>query len=276
MFTCKEWWGSVIVLCPYEAEKRNLATWSLKPLKASDDVYAEKGLVTALSEVLESLNIRKVYAPCVTNANARIIRANEYGWIPIGYIGRPTILRNPTCHADGVVLNLADGACMMSMAGCPIIVATGGNEVIVAHAGRDSLIGRASVDEQEGYLRTHQSVVESIVATFWNMGIPPGKITVHAFFAIPSGMFVHEFEHPTHGHYNQRLYELIRLRWANAITEENEKSFCLSLNNLIVAQAHDVGVESVVVSDSITDHPELAHTRDWQNKDRRNLVIVRR
>lgn len=161
------------------------------------------------------------------------------------------------------------------MAGCPILISTGGDEVVVAHAGRDSLINRARVDGQEGYTRIRQSVVDSIVSTFWDIGIPPNKIHMHAFFAIPARLFVHEFGHPVYGHYNQRLYELIRLRWADAIIAKDEDGFCLSLDNLIVAQAHDVGVNSVVVSDSITDHPELSHTRDGKGKHS-NLMIVKR
>ncbi len=271
----KRMWGAVAVLEPCEAFNRGVATWTLKRLRGPSDIFPEKTLVKILSEILETFRIKKAYAPSASASNAEIISTAERGWIPIGYPKKPKIMRNPTCPADGVVLNPGNGF-IISTAGCPIIVATGRGEMIVARAGRDSLIDRVIVDEREGmYPRAHPSVVDSIVASFGNMGVPAGGIHMHAFFAIPSHLFTHRFDHPTYGRYNRRLYEFVSERWMSAIAGKTSRSFCLSLNNLIMAQAHNAGVGSVTASHSITDHPELAHTHDGQNKNRRNLVIVR-
>ncbi|HEC93815.1 MAG TPA: hypothetical protein ENI56_00340 [Candidatus Kaiserbacteria bacterium] len=269
----KRKWGSLAVLSPHEANKRGLASWALMRLCAPSDIFAEKDLVRAIAGVLETFSIKKAYAPGVASASAEIISTRERGWVPIGFPGRPVILRNPTYPADGVILSPGEG-CIMSTAGCPVIVSTGGDMMIVAHAGRDSLIERVKIEN--GYSsRTHLSVIGAIVKTFWRLGVVTNKIHMHVFLTIPSHLFTHSFDHPIYGRYNRRLYELVRDRWMSAIAGKDNLGFCLSLNNLIVAQARDVGVGSIVVSDSISEHPELAHTRDGKNKNRRNLVVVK-
>lgn len=262
---------TVAALEPGLIEPYGLAGWSLKPIQCQEDVEQNESLAARISRVLFWLEIKEAFAPNVAAFSGHI--ANPEDMTTKIVLDHAILRRNRELPADGVFLNSEQGF-IMSAAGCPIILASAGDYFIAAHAGRDSLIERNAVTGK-GPRREHQSVVDAIIDKFWQRGVPKRDIAMVMMFSIPAEAFEHRFDHPTYGEYNRRLDDFVRTQWPGCMTDGDGSMF-LSLERVFAEQAVQQGVSKVSAYYSLAEFPRLAHTRDGSNRDRRNLIVVRR
>lgn len=263
------------IFSPWDAVRRGLPNWSLKQLQHHEDVERNSFLTDVLTKVMSEMCVREVLAPHVSPASAEIINSDVLtDSINLGSI---RMYRNKMVPADGVFLEPKQ-AFVMSVAGCPIILASAdagenNGQLIVAHAGRDSLIDRGAIQGKPQ--REHVSVVHAIIDSFKKMGVSVRNITMVMMYAIPTNKFNHDADHPQYGEFNRALTTFVEKRWPDGILREDGHTF-LSLENVFIGQASQAGIRYVWAANSLNKYPLLAHTRDGQNPIRRNLVVVRR
>jgi len=262
----------ITVFSPWEATKNGLTSWSLAPLQRAKDTSENPFLTDALARVFAKLRIRNAYAPKVTSSSARIVTTDLLD--ATLHIGDCCLHRNKNLPADGVLIPKRK-AFVMSSAGCPIILASAVDHFIVAHASRDSLIDRDAVMGNPSRPKHLSSIVYAIIDAFKKKGIPPRKVDMVMLFAINAMDFEHSENHPQYGKYNHKLAEYVEERWPDGIIRENRKTF-LDLEGVFMEQACRAGVQYVWTTDSLSEYPLLAHTRDGRNPLRRNLVVVKR
>ncbi len=261
----------VSIFGPDDAAAYGLDSWSLKRLQQHGDISNNRLLVKALSQEFCNMGVTEAFAPNVTRASAKIIETRELLdqiWLDCAR----TIRRNQYVHADGIFL-ASDQAFVASAAGCGVIIAAAGNYLCVAHAGRDSLINRGAVVGKP--TREHVSVVEAVIEQFRWREIEPGEIAMALLFSIPARTFEHDASHPVHGAYNRALADFVKTRWPDSIIREGGKTF-LDLERVFLAQAIAAGVRKTWTQNSLAEHPDLAHTRDGKDANRRNLIVVKR
>lgn len=257
---------------PGDVQQYGLSNWSLRPIQKQKDAYYEhRRLANGLCAALVSMGVQRAYAPNVVVASARIVDTSELT-VRIKLGVELHIYRNQEFPADGVFLWPGD-AFMMSGAGCPLIIATAGENMVVSHAGRDSLIDRGAVMGKP--TRNCGSVVDSVIDALLNRKIPAGDINMCMMFAVPAEKFGHPESHPVHGEFNRRMGVYAHNLWPGSVTKKDGTIF-IDLEALFVEQARQRGVLHAWTMRSLTEHPDLAHTRDGKNISRRNLYVVRR
>lgn len=261
---------SVAVLGPAYVEPHGLTGWSLKPIQFQDDISQNPLLAALLSREFFALDVREAFAPNVAAFSGRIADTAELTTKIC--LDKTTLYRNRDKPADGIFLK-PEQAFVMSAAGCAIILASAGDHFIAAHAGRDSLIEREAVLGRA--TRGHISIVDAIIEEFRKRDMSERNIEMVMMFAIPAKTFEHRFDHPLHGAYNQALNMFVWDRWPDCLAH-NGNSMFLDLERLFVEQARLAGVRRVRAEHSLADFPRLAHTRDGNNPERRNLIIVKR
>ena len=251
----------VAILESSEASWRGLKNWSL------DDIQDNPTLTTALSKVLRLLNVREAFVPCVARGSGRIVPLTDLtDCVPL--VGA-RLYRNQDLPADGMFL--APGQTfMMSTRGCPLIIAGAGKHFIVAHAGLNSLIDPGAVIGTP--TREHVSVVDSIVASFWEQGIPPSKIVMMMLFVTPAIKFERD-KALQYSAEDRALAAFVHARWKGGIVEKDREAF-LDLETVFIEQA----LQARVVCASSTLHlPHLARTHDKRSScERHHLVMVKR
>lgn len=254
---------------------RHLSNWSLKDLQLPADVGFNKPLIGAISDVFTKLNITHAWAPSVASANAMIIDHKDlmYG---ISLKGNKILYRNPNVPADGIFLEHGE-AFVMSSAGCPLIVATAGNEMIAAHAGIHSLMDKSMYTNQAP--RRHKSVVfaiiEAMLRSVDNLELKDIKMWV--LFSIPASVFTYHFGSSQYGKRNRLFIDVIKEEYPECVIEKQHNNCAqIDLETLIMMQATQKGVTNVFISDSLSEHPGLTHTRKGTDYKKRNLIVVRR
>lgn len=261
----------IAVYSPDDAVQQGISSWSLWPLQKEEDSFRQYALRRGIRNAFEEVGTENAYAPNVTTASARIVTGGELT-IRI-LLGRGmSLYRNIQLHADGVFLKPGE-TFVMSGAGCPIITAEAGPYMIVAHAARDSLVERGAVMGTPR--RRHISVAHAIVDAFKKRGIRTEHMVMHMQFAIPMMSFLHRFDHPDYGDYNRRLGSFIDSRWPDC-TRNTPAGVFISLEDLFIEQALQLGVRNVAATNSLEDFPDLAYTRDGKDPSRRNLYVVKR
>lgn len=262
---------TVRALCPKDGRDRyGVQNWSLSPLQTQEDAWGNLTLATGLTRALRELEVRTAYAPNVAAASARVVNtADLRSRIRLNEID---MYRRRDLPADGIFLKPGE-AFMMSGAGCPLIIASAGEPLLVAHAGRDSLVDRGAIAGSPS--RRHVSVVHAIVEAFRSRGVHPERIRMTMLFAIPTETFEHRFDHPYLGDFNRKLGAFINARWPGC-TVWNSGGVFLNLEFLFLEQATQAGVRDLDAMRSLTDCPRLAHTRDGNDPNRRNLYVVKR
>ena len=264
--------GTVVwALSPESARRYGLTGWSLTNLQCRQDATNNSLLAKGLCNVLRKMRVQKIFAPNVTQMNARIIDSTQLKInIPLG---KNIILhRNHRILADGIFLEPGE-AFAMSSSGCPIILAVAGKKMIAAHAGRDSLVDRDAVMGRT--TQRHVSVVDTIIDEFLKRRFSRGEISMCMLFAIPPRMFEHRLDHPQYGEYNQKFWEFANKRWPDGVIQQNSSVFP-DLELIFISQAKQAGVCHVWASYSLSELPHLAHTHDNRDSKRRNLIVVKR
>ncbi|MDP2665457.1 MAG: hypothetical protein Q8P23_02300 [bacterium] len=259
------------VFGPSDAEFYEIQSWSLKPLQRQEDVPNNRVFSEVLSYVLSHVGVKTAFAPSIAHASANIVdTADLKDKIFLGDGVR--LYRNKDLPADGIFLE-PNETFVMSAAGCPVITATGDGHMIVAHAGRDSLIDRGAVLGEP--TRKHLSVVHAIIDAFKERGVPAKDVDMCMQFSISTEVFAHEFDHPQYGRYNRQLGEFVDAWWPDCTARKNGSLF-LNLEYVFMQQAARVHVASARATERLDKHPELAHTHDGEDPNRRNLFIVKR
>jgi hypothetical protein len=262
---------SVNAWSPKDAKEFGVPNWSLRSLQSNEDVFKQSALVRGLRTIFEKAGVQEACAPNVASASAAIIQ--DYRLTSRIRLGSSMYLfRNKSLPADGLFLD-PGMALVMSLAGCPFIIAESGQHLIVAHAGRDSLVDRGAVIGSP--MRKHISVVLAIINAFEKRGVSTDRLTMSMHFAIPTLVFMHRFDHYEFGEYNQSLFKFIVGRWPGC-AHKNGTGMFLDLEALFVSQALEVGIRHAWALNSLAQYPDLAHTRDGQDPQRRNLFVIKR
>ena len=264
--------ATVGVLCPDDAQKRQISSWSLRPMQTQQDAHKNPDLVRGLRDALSRMGVHRAYAPSVSWANARIVDNRILSEkIPLG--DGVVLHRNRSVRADGVFIEVGQ-AVVMSVAGCPPVIAAGSEQMLVAHAGRDSLIDPNAITGKEP--RKNISVVNAIVEAFEERGISADKIAMCMLFAISAEIFEHKFD--GHGaEYNRALATFVAEKWPRGAIQKRN-SVCIDLEEIFLHQALQAGVHHAWVAHSLAKFPAFAHTRDGHPDAprRRNLIVVKR
>ncbi|MHB0865518.1 MAG: hypothetical protein ACYC1Y_01255 [Minisyncoccota bacterium] len=259
-------------LGPKSARQQGFLNWSLQQMQNQEDVYRHYGLATGLYMALRTLNVRRAYAPQVAPASAAIVDASVLR-DRIRLTGNVSLYRGKDVPADGVFLK-PNEAFVMSSAGCPVIIAHADEHMIVAHAGRDSLIDRGAVIGTP--TRKHVSIVDAIIDAFKQKSVAIHRMTMCMQFSISAEAFEHRFDHPQHGAYNRALASFIDEKWPASAMRKTADSLLLNLESVFIEQARQAGIRNVWTFLSLSECPDLAHTRDGKKPDRRNLILVKR
>lgn len=267
----------VSALGPNEAKfyEHSLSNWSLKNLQMPIDAESNRPLANAISNVFEILNVTQAWAPSVASANATIIDCKDliHG---ISLKGHRMLYRNPDVPADGIFLERG-GTFVMSSAGCPLIVATAGDEMITAHAGIHSLVDEAMYTSQTP--RQHESVVFSIIEALMRSvdNLEPKDIKMWVLFSIPTPAFTYRFGSSQYGMRNRLFINALKANYPECVIErQHDNCAQIDLETLIMMQTAKKDVTNVFISDSLSKHPELTHTRKGTDYKKRNLIVVRR
>ncbi|HUX80986.1 MAG TPA: hypothetical protein VMV38_01530 [Candidatus Paceibacterota bacterium] len=244
-----------------EASWRGLKNWSLSNLQKNP------ALTKALPHIFSLLNIRDVFVPRVLS-NGTITSGSHL--TDCFSLGTARVYQNQKVAADGLIL--APGqTLMMSTTGCPLIIAGAGAHFIVAHAGRHSLIDPGVPNGKP--TREHTSVVDAIVSSFWDQGIPPSKIVMTLLFPTPRIQFERDGKNRTYSAKDMALIAYAHTHWKDSIVEKDGNVF-LDMEMVFLEQAIQAGVLCV---SSMLQMPHLARTEDKKNKcERRHLVVVKR
>ena len=256
---------------PKEAKPYGLiGGWSLKSMQTPEDSYKQYGLTIGLRRALQSMEIRRAYAPNVASSSAVVVNASTLNTrIKLG--GRVCLYRKKQVPADAVFLR-PNEAFVMSAAGCPVIIATSGEYMLVAHAGRDSLIERSAVLGAPA--REHPSIVNAIIEAFSKKGVAVNQISMSMHLAIPPAAFEHRFDHPYYGAYNRALAQYVDDRWAGC-TVHKDNSMFLDIESVFIEQARQAGLRYVWATLPLDTCPDLVHTRTGENPHQRNLIVVK-
>lgn len=277
MVTLENEFFLVSALGPDEAPsyERNLSDWTLKDLQLPEDVESHRPLANAISRVFMKLSITRAWAPSVASANAVIIDSKNL-INGIFLKGHRVLYRNPYAPADGTFLARGE-VFVMNAAGCPLIVATAGKEMIVAHAGIHSLTDKAMYTDKAP--RRHRSVVDAIIEALLRCvdNLDPKDIKMWVLFSIPTQSFVYHFGNSQYGKRNRQFIDILKRDYPICIFEKRKRHYArIDLETLIMTQANKKGVKKVFISDSLSKHPELTHTRKGTDHRKRNLVVVQR
>lgn len=256
----------VLMYGPEDASHYGLRNWSLKDLQQEVDIPRNQRLADRLTEELNGLGIRDIFAPNVAVASGKVINPHNLTdriWL------RGTMLhRDHSFPADGVLLR-TEQAFLMSTAGCPVIIASTRSHVIAAHAARDSLIDRGVITGRP--TRENLSVVDAIIEKFRIGGTCADDIVMTMLFSIPAKKFPHDGDHPKHGAYNRKLVTFIEKHYPDGILTEGGVTY-LNLEQVFVGQARQAGVRRVQALHSLAYYPDLVHTAE---SGKRNLLIVK-
>lgn len=256
---------------PDDAAQYRLQNWSLRPLQTQDDAFNHHALANGLRAVLGSIGAKTAYAPSVANMSAIVAHPEEIKKNRIR-LGEAELYRNPEYPADGVFLQPGE-AFVMSVAGCPTIIATAGEHMIVAHAGLRSLVETDAVLGKPS--RRHVSIVYTIIEELLKKGEPLNEIVLYMMFCMPAELFDHHPMHPEYGPYNRKLVEMIDTLW-NGSTVRKDGNVFLDMESVFVNQAREMGIRRAWATHSLRDFPALAHTRDGKDPSRRNLFVIKR
>lgn len=260
---------SIMALGPKEANQYGLSDWSLKSMQTQEDSYRQHGLAIGLRRVLQSMRVRRAYAPNVVMASAVVVNARVLDTrIKLG--GDVCLYRKKQVPADAVFVP-SGRAFVASGAGCPFIVATADEHMIVAHAGRDSLIERSAVLGTPA--REHPSIVNAIIEAFDKKGFPANRISMSMYLAIPASVFEHRFDHPFCGEYNRALARFVDDRWPGCTVHRKDSMF-LDLESVFIEQARAAGLRHAWATLSLDTCPGLVHTRGGENRQR-NLIVIK-
>ncbi len=277
MVTLENKFFLVSALGPDEAQlyERNLSNWSLRDFQGPIDAESHRPLAVAISKIFTKLNITQAYAPSVASANASIIDSKDltHG---ISLKGHKMLYRNTEVPADGIFLKQGS-AFVMSSAGCPLIIATAGDEMIASHAGIHSLIDEAMYTNQKP--RRHKSVVFSIIEALLRSvdNLKPEDIKMWVLFSIPASVFTYRFGNSQYGRRNRLFINAIKEDCPECVIEmQHDNCAQIDLETLIMMHATRKGVKDIYISDSLSKHPGLTHTRKGTDYKKRNLIVVRR
>ncbi len=277
MVTLENKFFFVSALGPDEATlyERSLSNWSLKNFQLPADMESHRPLADAISKVFTKLNITQAYAPSVASANA-VITDHKNLTHGLFLKGHRVLYRNPNVPADGIFLKQG-GAFVMSSAGCPLIIATAGDEMIASHAGVHSLIDEAMYTTQKP--RRHKSVVFSIIEALLRSvdNLKPEDIKMWVLFSIPASVFIYRFGTSEYGKHNRSFINAIKEDCQECVIEmQHDNCAQIDLETLIMMHATRKGVKDIYISDSLSKHPGLTHTRKGTDYKKRNLIVVRR
>ncbi len=254
--------------------------WSLAPLQKPEDVTASPAqvdLVSKLRAAMRPLGADKLYAPTPIKANGEIIEptALKHHF----RLGNGVVMfRNPALPADGTFLRAPGDAGIFSASGCGVIVTTMYDHLVFAHAARESLIDKPRVITGQSS-RHHESVVDSIVSSFREMGYGQHQIAANLkvwmlYFIKPRDFFHHK-EHPEHWEYNSKVGPYLAERLGTGFAQWPD-GVRLDLPTIAAAQfkKHGVTEENIHLEHGYLAD-ELPHTRK-QEGGRYLVAIIRR
>lgn len=258
---------------PQDALIYRLTNWSLKSIQTQNDATKNHELAYGLDAAINHIGAKTAYAPSIANMSAIVAHQEDMKKNRIR-LRESEMYRNPEYPADGVFLQPGE-AFMMSAAGCPFIIATAGEHMIVAHAGRDSLVERNAVLGRPS--RQHVSIVYTLIEEFLKKGEPLNEIVMYMMFCMPAELFDHNPMHPDreHSEYNRKLIQMVDILWNGSTFRKNGNVF-LDLESVFVKQAREMGVHRAWATHSLREFPDLAHTRDGKDPNRRNLFVIKR
>jgi hypothetical protein len=210
--------------------------------------------------------------------SAQVVETRKLSTVIRNPGGKFRLHRNRADPADGLVLGIGQ-AFVASVAGCPVIVASGHVQTgtaycIVAHAGRESLIDEGVLWAQPTRLRL--SVVDEIVWAFEQRGVARRHISMTMLFAVPALSFEHDPSHAIHGPKNRKLIEFADRMWPGSVIKKNGTAY-LDLEQIFLAQARkqELGGRAWV-GPNLNVFPSLTHTRKPGCRDARNLIAILR
>ncbi|MBI2410258.1 hypothetical protein HYV30_04475 [Candidatus Kaiserbacteria bacterium] len=258
---------------PHETQVPGLPSWGLDALLGRGgktlDPKLRKRLEARLDGILRDLHVRHAYAPNVNPPGTRIIPKSGLNY-------QLTLSRKTSIHwnyfqADGVFIEPGD-AFLICPAGCPILIGAGGARAACVHGCRANMARPGWKDGADG---EHESILFALVEAFGKWNVPPDAMAARTVLHIPTDQFGHELDHPDAA-YREANYKLFAYlaKWPGS-AEVRENTLFLNLGELLLAQARQAGVAEVSVTDSLSEYPDLVHTRK-ADPQMRNLVIIRR
>jgi hypothetical protein len=237
--------------------------WSLAPLQYPEDAEKHPDLAHRLRSAMRHLGADRVFAPSPAKFNGQIILPERLNRI-INLGHKVLLLRNKDVPADGTFLRSSRDAGIFSAGGCGLLVAAYRGELIFAHAGRDCVLDRERVRSLNRlHSRDRESVVDYILDAF-KAGSKEELADVHFWplYSIKPEEFIHEFDHPEHGAYNQAAASYITYRFGADASRCDERAIYIDIPRIIKRQCIRLGVpEKNICLDHAYLSDELPHTR---------------
>lgn len=242
--------------------------WSLKDLYRPEDVERKPELVSRLEAEFNDLGIIRAYAPSVAKMSGIVVDPCSFtSKIPLN---GTTLCRDPDHESDGTWLRPGE-AFIMSGGGCPVAIAEGGGICLVSHVGRESAVNLPQLLKQEPS-RTHMSIVDSMAERAFELGVPPGQMTLSVLFQVPASAFGHPLGDPR--------WQAV-LRYVEGLGENiavvRDHVMLLDMAALVAAQGRRAGFKvDDTVDYALPEKGPFGHTRhpDPEYRLRRNLVII--
>lgn len=244
--------------------------WSLSQLSHPDEqVRAQFG--DRVGRALHDLHVGKALAPSPVKFTDRIIESADLTTrVPVGSY---MLYRNPDRPADGVPIQSGE-ACVISPSSCPTALMIRGGRALVLHTGRDCLVDRYALQHNDAPSpeRKHASICFSALHYLGK----PQDVRVKVFWGVPAHLFPHDFNHPTYGAVNRKLYDAISTTWDEDAVPKRGDRFFLDLPRLIKAQCTVMGVPEGHIDLTYAYQPLQGTWLDGAPGTSRNLAVIAR